>query len=109
MSLQRNLILALKLAEEKVRVSILKASFGYSPSQLKLPISYLIKIWSFKSYHMYRTRVISTPGYYFFRGFLLRVLFESGYYSRACTIRKLSHFKLEKGQIHVKIAILQSK
>ena len=57
----------------------------------------------------YRTRVISTRGYYFFRGFLLRALFESGYYSRACTIWKLSYFKLENGQIHVKIAILQPK
>ena len=78
MSLQRNLILALKLAEEKVRVSILKASFGYSLSQLKLPISYLIKILSFLKVNIFQIlQFCSHPhiGALYFFVYFLRFLY----------------------------------
>ena len=43
----------------------------------------------------YRTRVISTRGYYYFRRFLVRVVFKRGYYSRAGTNTIILKFSIE--------------
>ena len=63
-------------------------------------ISFFRNVLKHLYFYLYQILIM----YYYFRGLLLRALFESGYYSRACTIRRLSQFKLENGQIHVKIA-----
>ena len=57
---------------------------------------YIIYKCYFGCKNIYRTRVITTRGYYYFERFQLRLLIKRGYYSRAGSIEILPKLALKK-------------